>query len=645
MAENLVLRGQTLSFADDPFVVGPEAAVEHHSDGAVLMEGGLIRAVGPAKEILETAPNATVVHYGDSLITAGFVDCHAHYPQLPIIASYGEQLLAWLEKYTFPTESRFHDPDHARTSADMFLEECLRNGITTSSVYATVHSSSVDAFFEAASERGLRMACGKVLMDRNAPDDLRDTAESGYEQSKALIGKWHQVDRCIYAITPRFAPTSTPAQLEAAGELWKEYPDTLMQTHLSENPEEVAWAAELFPEAPDYFGVYEDFGLTGPGAIFGHAIHLTEREQTALRQSGSAIAHCPTSNTFIGSGLFDMAGLRDSAQPVIVGLATDVAGGADMFLEECLRNGITTSSVYATVHSSSVDAFFEAASERGLRMACGKVLMDRNAPDDLRDTAESGYEQSKALIGKWHQVDRCIYAITPRFAPTSTPAQLEAAGELWKEYPDTLMQTHLSENPEEVAWAAELFPEAPDYFGVYEDFGLTGPGAIFGHAIHLTEREQTALRQSGSAIAHCPTSNTFIGSGLFDMAGLRDSAQPVIVGLATDVAGGSSMSMFDVMRTAYEIAQLRGYSLHPAKAWYLASVGSARAMRLDDRIGNLATGMEADVTVIDLASTPLIEQRMAGAENLWDVLFAQMILADDRAIRATYAAGRLVHQV
>ncbi|HIC28869.1 MAG TPA: guanine deaminase, partial [Rhodospirillales bacterium] len=318
MAENLVLKGQTLSFADDPFLVGPEAAVEHYSDGAVWMQDGLIRGVGPAMEILDTATGATVVDYGDYLITAGFVDCHAHYPQLPIIASYGEHLLAWLEKYTFPIERRFNDPGHARAAADLFLDECLRNGITTSSVYATVHSSSVDAFFEAATERNLRMACGKVLMDRNAPEELCDTAESGYEQSKALIGKWHQVDRCVYAITPRFAPTSTPAQLEAAGELWKEHPDALVQTHLSENAKEITWVAELFPEAPDYFGVYEHFGLTGPGAIFGHAIHLTEREQAALRQSGSAIAHCPTSNTFIGSGLFDMAGLREGAQPVIV---------------------------------------------------------------------------------------------------------------------------------------------------------------------------------------------------------------------------------------------------------------------------------------------------------------------------------------
>ena len=189
---------------------------------------------------------------------------------------------------------------------------------------------------------------------------------------------------------------------------------------------------------------------------------------------------------------------------------------------------------------------------------------------------------------------------------------------------------------------AELFPDAPDYFGVYETFGLSGPGAIFGHAIYLTKRERTAIRDSGSAIAHCPTSNTFIGSGLFDMEGLRDIDQPVSVGLATDVAGGTSLSMFATMRSAYEVAQLKGYSLHPAKAWYLATVGSAGAMRLEDRIGNLAPGMEADIAVIDLTSTPLIERRMAGAESLWDALFAQIILADDRAVRSVYVAGNSV---
>ncbi|MEK9723744.1 MAG: guanine deaminase, partial [Rhodospirillaceae bacterium] len=316
---------------------------------------------------------------------------------------------------------------------------------------------------------------------------------------------------------------------------------------------------------------------------------------------------------------------------------------ADFYLDECLKNGTTTAAVYATVHPESVDAFFEAATERKLRMACGKVLMDRNAPDELMDTAQSGYDQSKALIGRWHGRGRNVYAITPRFAPTSTPEQLDAAAALWREHPDALMQTHLAENPNEIEWVAALFAEAPDYLGVYEQFGLAEPGAVFGHAVHLTERERAAFRDTGAAIAHCPTSNTFIGSGLFDMQGLRDAADPVTVGLATDVAGGSSLSMFATMRTAYEVAQLRGYSLHPAKAWYLATVGSATAMRMADKVGNLAAGMEADIVVIDTRSTPLIERRVARADGIWDELFAQMILADDRAIRATYAAGTLVY--
>ncbi len=432
MTDGLILKGQTLSFTGDPFAVGPEAATRHEADGAVWIEDGKVRAVGPAADILAQAAAIPVDDYGDDLICAGFVDCHAHYPQLPIIASYGEQLLEWLEKYTFPTEGEFGDAAVAREAADFFLTECLRNGITSSAVYATVH-------------------------------------------------------------------------------------------------------------------------------------------------------------------------------PV------------------------------------SVDAFFEAASARNLRMACGKVLMDRNAPEGLMDTAQIGYDQSKALLEKWHGTDRNVYAITPRFAPTSTPEQLAAAGALWKEHPDALMQTHLSENPNEIAWVAELYPDAADYFGVYEDFGLAGPGAIFGHAIHLTDRERAAIRETGSAIAHCPTSNTFIGSGLFDMQGVRDTEAPISVGLATDVAGGSSLSMFTTMRTAYEIAQLRGYSLHPAKAWYLASVGSAETMRMADEVGNLEVGKEADVTVIDLASTALIERRVGRAEDIWDVLFAQMILADDRAIKATYAAGSLIY--
>jgi guanine deaminase len=317
---------------------------------------------------------------------------------------------------------------------------------------------------------------------------------------------------------------------------------------------------------------------------------------------------------------------------------------ADHFLDQCLRNGITTASVYCTVHPQSADAFFSASQERGLRMAAGKVMMDRNAPDGLRDTPKSGYDTSKALIERWHGVDRLTYVVTPRFAITSTPEQLEAAGVLWSEHPTTLMQTHIDESHAEIAHVRSLFPDAPDYFGVYERFGLTGPGANFGHAIHLTDRERDALRASGSGISHCPTSNLFLGSGLFDMEGLREGMNTNPIGLATDIGGGSSLSMFATMRASYEICRLRGYNLHPAKAWYLATLGSARVMRMDDKIGNLKAGHEADFVVIDLKSTGLIANRMDYAKDVWETLFIQMIMADDRAIRATYANGHRVYR-
>jgi guanine deaminase len=424
------LRGQTLAFRGDPFLLGEDAAV-HHTDGAVVVQDGRIAEVGPAARVLAARPGLPVESHAGKLILAGFVDAHIHYPQTGVIASHGAQLLDWLERYTFPAERAFADPEHGRAVADLFLDECIRNGVTTACVYCTVHPQSVDAFFERARARGLRMAAGKVMMDRNAPDWLTDTAQSAYDDSAALIARWH------------------------------------------------------------------------------------------------------------GTG-------------------------------------------------------------------------------------------------------RATYAVTPRFAITSSPAQLEAAGALWAEHPSALMQTHVSENAAEIAWIAELFPEARDYMDVYEARGLVGPGAIFGHAIHLTQRERALFRDSGAAIAHCPTSNTFIGSGLFDLEGLRAGAPHVTVGLASDVGGGSSFSPFATMRTAYEVAQLRGYSLAPFAALYLATVGSARAMRMDDRIGNLVPGNEADIVVLDLASTPLIAARVARADSLAEVLFAQIILADDRAVAAVYSAGRRV---
>jgi len=272
-----------------------------------------------------------------------------------------------------------------------------------------------------------------------------------------------------------------------------------------------------------------------------------------------------------------------------------------------------------------------------MRIAAGKTCMDRNAPDTLKDTAQSAYDDSKALIERWHGVDRLSYAITPRFAPTSTAGQLLALGTLWAEHPDCLMQTHLSEQHEEIAWVAELFPKARDYLDVYESSGLLGPKGLFGHAIHLTDRERARLLETGASLIHCPTSNTFIGSGLFDMAGLKAEGQRV--GLATDIGGGSSFSMLRTMASAYEIAQLQGTALHPAHLWWLATAGSAQSLGFSDQIGTLTPGGEADVIVVDLASTPGIAQRAAQADDFWEALFPTIMMGDDRAIRATWVNG------
>ncbi|TCP62960.1 guanine deaminase [Rhodovulum bhavnagarense] len=310
---------------------------------------------------------------------------------------------------------------------------------------------------------------------------------------------------------------------------------------------------------------------------------------------------------------------------------------ANRYLDLLLAHGTTSVASFCTTHPASVEALFAAAEARGMRVAGGKTCMDRNAPEGLIDTAQRAHEESAALIARWHKRGRAIYAITPRFAPTSTPEQLEALGALWAAHPDCLMQTHLCEQLEELDWVRALYPQARDYLDVYERAGLTGPGALFGHAIHLTGRERQHLRESGSSLIHCPTSNTFIGSGLFDMAGLAADGQRI--GLATDTGGGSSFSMLRTMAAAYEIAQLRGAALHPAELWWLATAGSARALGLGDRIGNIAPGMEADLVAIDLASTPAIAQRSARANELWEAIFPTIMMGDDRAIAAVWVDG------
>jgi guanine deaminase len=317
--------------------------------------------------------------------------------------------------------------------------------------------------------------------------------------------------------------------------------------------------------------------------------------------------------------------------------ADDVAGRT---LDLALAHGTTTLTSFCTIHPQSVDAFFEAAAARNMAVIAGKTCMDRNAPDTLRDTAKTAYDDSKALLAKWHGQGRATYAITPRFSPTSTPDQLAALGALWAEHPDCLMQTHLSEQHAEIAWVQELFPDARDYLDTYEAFGLLGANGLYGHAIHLEDREIAKLAEIGAAVVHCPTSNTFIGSGLFDLMGLAKAA--VSIGLATDTGGGSSFSMLRTMASAYEIGQLRGTARHPAQLMWLATEGSADALKMSGQIGHLGKGAVADITVLDLASTAAIAQRSARANDIWDALFPTIMMGDDRAIKDVWVAGRRV---
>ena len=429
MSDAQLLTGQVLRFTGDPFGAGGvEAATAYHRRGAVLIEGGKIRAVGEADDLRAAHPEVRVEAYGEGLICAGFVDAHVHYPQTAIIASWGKRLIDWLNTYTFPEEEKFADPDYAAQVAARYFDLTLAHGTTSMCSFATIHPASVDAFFAEAQSRGQRVVTGRTCMDRGtAPAGLRDTAQSAYDESRALIARWHGVDRLSYAITPRFSPTSTPEQLEALGALWAEHPDCLMQTHLSEQLDEIDWVRSLYPTARDYLDTYEAHGLLGARGLYGHAIHLEPRERDRLAEVGGGLVHCPTSNTFIGSGLFDM----------------------------------------------------------GARIAEGQR-----------------------------------------------------------------------------------------------------------------------------------------------------------VGLATDTGGGSNFSMLRTMAAAYEIGQLTGTPLHPAQLMWLASEGSARVMHLGGVIGTLSEGGEADLLVLDLASTPAIAQRAAQAGDLWEALFPTIMMGDDRAVASVWINGR-----
>jgi len=293
------------------------------------------------------------------------------------------------------------------------------------------------------------------------------------------------------------------------------------------------------------------------------------------------------------------------------------------------------------VHAGSVDALFAEAERRNLRLIAGKVLMDRNAPAALTDTARSGYDQSKALIDRWHGRGRCLYAVTPRYAGSSTPEQLELAGTLWREHPGTFMQTHIAEQHDEVAWVMKLFPQRRDYLDIYAHYGLTGRRAVLAHGVHLDESEFERCHASGTALAHCPTSNLFLGSGLFPLRAARDPRRPVNVGLGTDIGAGTSFSLLATMGEAYKVAQLRNRPIDAVEAFFLSTLGGARALALEDRVGTLAPGHEADMVVLDPNATPLLAFRNRCSRSIKETLAVLMTLGDDRAVRATYVAGRL----
>ncbi|WP_117234977.1 guanine deaminase [Vibrio maerlii] len=375
----------------------------------------------------------------------------------------------------------------------------------------------------------------------------------------------------------------------------------------------------------NYGGVELHKGLLIPGMIDSH-VHFPQVEMIA--SFGKQLLDWLNEYTFPTEMQFENQAYANAQ--------------AEFFLGQLMEHGTTTASVFATVHPQSVDAFFSAAEAINARMICGKVMMDRFCPEALQDSPEQGYRDSKALIEKWHNNGRASYAITPRFAPTSTPQQLAMAGKLANEHPDTFIQTHLSENLGEVEWIKELYPEHPDYLGVYEANDLVRDRALFGHAIHLNDREYRALSTSGASISFCPSSNLFLGSGLFNYD--RAKTEGIDVSIASDVGAGTSLSLFANQADAYKICQLQNSSLDPFESLYLCTQGAAKAMGLDHLVGNLNPGSEADFVELNFMASPMLQQRLLRCKSLREQLFAITTLSDDRIIERTYLCGNLVYK-
>lgn len=383
----------------------------------------------------------------------------------------------------------------------------------------------------------------------------------------------------------------------------------------------VAWVGDFAAaEAPGARVIDHRPHLIVPGFIDLH-LHYVQSQMMAA-YAGSLLEWLNT-YTFVEEQKFSQQGHAEA-------VAVD-------FFDALIRHGTTTAVAYCSSHPRSVDAYFAEAQRRNMLMVGGKVMMDRNAPEGLCDTAQSGYDDSKALIARWHGRGRAHYAISPRFAITSTPAQMDAAKALVAEHPECFVQTHLSENTAEIAYSMELYPGSKDYTGIYEDYGLLGPKTLLGHSIHLNHRETGVLAETGAVAVFCPTSNLFLGSGLFDRD--RLVSHGVRVGIATDIGGGTSVSMLRTLDEGYKVLQLRGQRLNPLASFHMATRGNAEALGLGGRIGSIEAGADADIVVLDARATPTMRMRMATVETLSEELFLLQTLGDDRAIAEVYVAG------
>ncbi|GAC56675.1 guanine deaminase [Gordonia hirsuta DSM 44140 = NBRC 16056] len=407
-----------------------------------------------------------------------------------------------------------------------------------------------------------------------------------------------------------------------------------------------------FVDVPDALIVVTDGIITAFGAYDDVAGQLPEGVpvtdyRPALISAGFIDTHVHYVQTGIigayGDRLLEWLNNYSFVEEQRFSSAEYAARAAALFFDQLLANGTTTAVTFAAVYPQSAEAFFQESARRNTRMIGGKVMMDRNAPAPLLDTPESAYAQSKELLERWDGTGRNHYAITPRFAPTSSPAQLAMAGRLRQEHPTAFVHTHISETLTELALVKELFPDRTGYLDVYGHYGLIGERTVLAHGIHLTAPERDRIAQAGALIAHCPTSNLFLGSGLFDLHQAKDAARPLHVGLGTDIGAGTSFSLLATMNEAYKVAALRSHPLSALKSFYLATRGAAVGLGLADKIGSIAVGGEADLVVLDPAATPLLAYRTSRAQTTEEVLFALTVLGDDRAVAATYVAGALAH--